>query len=92
MSFYTGTEIKEGALIGHRGEEEYKILDDADVLEFFAAHSNKPANEFAQAYLSNTKFFGQDLTKIEGLTEAVSSALEEIRTKGMKVALENIIK
>lgn len=92
MSFYTGTEIKEGALIGHRGEEEYKILDDADVLEFFAAHSNKSANEFAQAYLSNTKFFGQDLTKIEGLTEAVSSALEEIRTKGMKVALENIIK
>ena len=90
MRFYTGTQIKENALIGHRKEEEYKILDDLEVLKFFAANSDKPAREFTQAFLSHTKFFGQDLTKVEGLVEAVSSALEEIRTKGMKEALEKI--
>lgn len=90
MRFYTGTQIRENALIGHRGEEEYKILDDLEVLQFFAANSDKTAREFTQAFLSHTKFFGQDLTKVKDLAEAVSNALEEIRTKGMKEALEKI--
>lgn len=33
MAFYTGTEIRDKALIGHRDGEEYQILDDAYVLE-----------------------------------------------------------
>ena len=89
MAFYTGTEIRDKALIGHRDGAEYNILDDAAVLEFFAANSSKDAAEFAHAVLSNVDFWGQDLSAIAGLDEAVSTYLNDIRTMGMRAALEN---
>lgn len=88
MAFYTGSEIREKALIGHRGEEEYQILDDASVLEFFAANSGKEAGEFTHAVLSNTEFWGQDLTEQKGAEEAVAGYLTDIRTLGMRAAME----
>ena len=90
MAFYTGTEIRDKALIGHRDGEEYNILDDAAVLEFFAANSSKEPKEFTHAVLSNEDFWGQDLSKIEGVEEAVASYLTEIRTLGMRKAMEKI--
>ena len=36
MAFYTGSEIRDKALIGHRNGQEYNIMDDAAVLEFSA--------------------------------------------------------
>ncbi len=90
MAFYTGTEIRDKALIGHRDGKEYNILDDAAVLEFFAANSSKEPKEFAHAVLSNEDFWGQDLSKIEGVEEAVTSYLTEIRTLGMRKAMEKI--
>lgn len=88
MAFYTGSEIRDKALIGKRGEEEYKILDDETVLRFFAANSAKEAHEFAALFLSNEEFFGQDLTQIEGLTDTVAGYLNEIRELGMRGAME----
>lgn len=90
MSFYTGSEIREGALIGHRNGEEYKVLDDANALEFFATNSSKDSKEFTIAYLSNEKFFGEDLTKINGLVDSVAAYLDDIRTNGMRKAMENL--
>lgn len=90
MSFYTGSEIVDNALIGHRGTESYKVLDDKDALEFFANNSSKPSQEFAVAYLSNEKFFGEDLTKIAGLVDSVAGYLDEIKANGMRKALENL--
>lgn len=88
MAFYTGTEIRDKALIGHRNGQEYNIMDDMAVLEFFAANSGKDSKEFTEAYLSNEGFHGQDLTKVAGLSEAVASYLEDIRTLGMRKAIE----
>ncbi len=88
MAFYTGNEIREKALIGHRDGQEYNIMDDMAVLEFFAANSEKASAEFVQAYLSNTDFHGQDLTQTEGLADAVTAYLEDIRTLGMRKAME----
>lgn len=90
MAFYKGTEIRDKALIGHRDGQEYNIMDDKAVLEFFAANSQKPSREFAQAFLSNEEFFGQDLTKVDGLVDAIAAYLDEIADKGMRKALENI--
>jgi len=89
MAFYTGTEIRDKALIGHRDGQEYNIMDDRAVLEFFAANCEKPSKEFAQNFLSNTEFFGQDLTKIDGLVDAVAGYLDEIAAKGMRKTLED---
>lgn len=90
MSFYTGSEIVDNALIGNRAGSEYKIMDDAEVLEFFAAHSSKSSKEYTQAYLSNVKFFGEDLTKYQGLVDKVAGYLDEIKANGMRKALESI--
>lgn len=91
MAFYTGTELKEKALIGNRDGKEYSILDDEKVLEFFRDNSGKDTKEFVTAYLSREDFHGQDLTKVDGLVDAVTHYLDDIRTNGMRKALCRIL-
>lgn len=55
MAFYTGTEIRDKALIGHRGEQEYNILDDAAVLEFLRQTAAKSQeNSHMQSFRMKT--------------------------------------
>lgn len=88
MAFYTGSEIRDKALIGHRDGVEYNVLDDAPVLEFFAENSGKDAGEYVHAVLSNDSFWGEDLSAISGVEEAVTSYMTDIRTLGMRKAME----
>lgn len=88
MAFYTGSVIEDKALIGNRNGEKYRIMDDEAVLTFFAENSSKDADELAGMFLSREDFFGQDLIKIEGLTDAITGYLDEIRTEGMRAAME----
>lgn len=90
LAFYTGSEIRDAALIGHRGDEEYRIMDDAAVLEFFAENSAKDAGEYAELALANEDFWGQDLTALTGVREAVASYVSDIRALGMRGAMEKI--
>lgn len=87
MAFYSAREIRDGKLIGHRNGEEYMISDDAAVLEFFVENSTKATEEFVGAFLSNETFFGQDLTLVAGLKDAVVSYLDDIKANGMREAL-----
>ena len=87
MAFYSATEIREGKLVGHRNVEEYIISDDAPVLEFFVENSAKATEEFVAAFLSKEAFFGQDLTQIAGLKDAVATYLDDIKANGMREAL-----
>ena len=88
MAFYTGTEIRDKALIGHRDGQEYNIMDDAAVLEFFAANSGKETDEFVRAVLGNTSFWGVDLGAEPEAEKMVASCLKDIRELGMRGALE----
>lgn len=88
MAFYSATELRDGALIGKRNGEEYKIMDDADVLEFFKANCEKEESEFVKAFLSNEKFFGEDLTKQLDLADIVTKNLKDIHAMGMRKAME----
>ena len=83
LSFYTGSEIRDGALIGNRYEKEYLIRDDPDVLIFFSKHSQDTPISYVTAVLGNKSFWGQDLNLIEGFTDAVSFYLQDIRLNGM---------
>lgn len=87
MAFYTGSEIRGKALIGHRDGVEYNIMDDEKVLAFFRDYSSKDTKTFVTAYLSNEEFHGQDLTQVAGLADAVSAYLDDIRANGMRAAL-----
>lgn len=92
MAFYSSVELREDSLVGRRDGEEYMIRDDKDVLEFFKDNSTKTSTEFVKAFLSNEKFFGTDLSAIDGLVEKVASHLDEIRNAGMRTALQNNLK
>jgi len=92
MSFYTSEKTGEMSLIGNRDGEEYTIRDDKDVLDFFKDNSSKEPKEFAQAFLSTEKFFGQDLTKVDGLVDAIASYITDIRANGMRAVVEELVK
>lgn len=90
IEFYKGTEIVDGVLKGSRDGQPYDIKDDAEVLEFFAANSSKEPAELVKAYLGREDFHGQDLNKVEGLTDAVTAYVADIRENGMRKALQKI--
>lgn len=90
MAFYTGSEIKDSALIGSRDGEEYRILDDMAVLQFFAQNSQKDAVEYTHNVLSNKEFWGQDLSVIPNLEQTVASFVSDIRTSGMRKTMEKV--
>lgn len=99
IAFYNGTEIKEdekGAkyLESTRDEGVYPNKDTLPVLEFFAAlnKETKDAKVIANKVLSNTEFWKEDLTKYAGLEEVVAKHLADIKSKGMKTALADIVK
>ena len=87
MAFYSGSEIRDKALIGHRGEQEYNVMDDMAVLEFFRDNSGKSSEEFTKSFLGRIDFFGQDLNEIEGLTSTIAEHLDHIKANGMRYAL-----
>jgi len=45
--------------------------------------------EISKAVLKNTEFWGQDLTEIKGLTNAITIALEEIEVNGIEIGFAN---
>ena len=87
MAFYQGDEINDGALIGNRNGEEYRIMDDISVMEFFRDNCRKETSEFVSAFLGRVDFFGQNLNEVEGLTDAVTAYLNDIKENGMREAL-----
>ncbi len=88
MAFYSSDKLSENALLGNRNGEEYKIMDDAFVLEFFRDNSKKSSEELVNAFLENESFLGTDLTKVYNTRELVTGYLEEIRNSGMRKAME----
>ena len=92
MSFYRSGEKGEMCLIGKRGDNTYKIMDDENVLEFFATNACLSNDEFVKNYLSNETFFGEDMTKYDGLVELITSYIDDINSNGMRKAMNNIEK
>jgi len=78
---------------GDRNGTTIALKDDTAVLDFFKeAWSTNNFVEVAEKVLSNTSFWGTDLTKIDGLQEEVTNNLEAILNDGMKATLEAFVK
>jgi len=90
-AFYRSSERGEGCLIGRRGGDAYEIRDDADVLDFFAAHAGDSADALARALLGNTRFWGEDLCAISGLADLVAAHLTNIESEGVAAVIREII-
>lgn len=108
IAFYESADPSKGVvnaeLTGNRNGEPYPIKDDLAVLERFAAlygvkdsDTASRAKRIAREVLSDTAWWGEDLTRRAGLEEAVSSGLEAIWNAsakggpGMKKALEALL-
>ena len=98
IAFYEGTKIENGALIGNRNGEEYKIMDSPDVLEKFASLyskdyccNGKKAATIADEILGMDAWWGMDLRTVEGLQDAVKDDLEAIWNKGMTTAMKELL-
>ncbi len=97
ISFYEGTEYEGSSLVGNRNGEKYLISDSPEVLEKFAslykaeyADTADKAAKIAHAVLSESAWWGEDLSAIDGLESVIAAHLETIWTKGMKAAIESL--
>lgn len=89
INFYCG-EFENGKYYGVRDNEKYEIRDSEEVLKFFneAWHGE----DVVKAVLSNKDFWGEDLTLLDGMENAVKNYLEDIKLSGVKSAIEKLIK
>lgn len=87
MAFYSGAKMRDRALMGTRDGQEYPIMDDGEVLEFFRETCGMDSAAFTERFLGREDFFGRDLNQVEGLTAGVAACLEDIRKNGMRAAL-----
>ncbi|MDF2588770.1 MAG: Mannitol dehydrogenase domain [Anaerocolumna sp.] len=90
LCFYRSNKIEEDTLIGVRGEQTYKIIDDLSVLEYFAHHSEKPTKNYVLAILSNQEFFGEDMTRYHGLVDEMIQYINQIDTIGMRETIKEL--
>jgi tagaturonate reductase len=83
IRFYDGRPVSERELTGTRKGHPYPIRDDADILQFFAAqwqayHTTHDLHQLVRAVLSNTHFWGRDLTEIKGFSAAIEGHLRHL--------------
>lgn len=96
IAFYRGTEIRNGALIGHRNGAEYLVKDNLPILEKFAqtwreaGDSATAAARVADTVLQQSDWWGKDLRTIPGLADVVTADLARILKDGMLSALQSI--
>ncbi len=91
LAFYTCQRQADGSYAGLRpGGGTYPVLDDQQVLEFFALSSGKPLEEYVQLAASNIAFWGRDLSLVPGFVQAVEHYLDAIRAVGPRAAMNQI--
>lgn len=82
---------------GKRGEEAIALKDDQSVLDFFSAkwaavnNSELTIEELVNAVLSNSEFWGEDLTAYNGLASQVTSYVNEISVAGINKVLNEFV-
>ena len=92
IAFYCGAKKEDGSFAGVRAAgNEYPIVDDQFVLDFFAGMQGKTSAEIANAVLTNVEFWGSDLTaELPGFEASVAASLEEIRADA-KAAIAKVV-
>ncbi|WP_409969237.1 tagaturonate reductase [Bengtsoniella intestinalis] len=89
LAFYTGKEISGNSLLGCRDGASYPIIDNMEVLQFFAQHSQDDG--FIHAVASHEAFWGCDLTAIPDFEATVTAHWRTIATQGLAVAMKAVV-
>ena len=96
ITFYRGTEIRDGALMGRRGDEEYRIQDGQSILEAFAGWwaefdgTSGGIRRLTDAVLQREDWWGKDLRQLPGMSRAVARYTEFILNHGVRATLQQM--
>ena len=88
IEFYNGKFDESGIFKGSRNGEAYEIRDNKEILDFFSSINNTPKK--VKKILSNSDFWGCDLTQIDGATKFVEKVCKSIEADGVKAAMEHL--
>jgi tagaturonate reductase len=83
---------------GKRGTEDIQLSDDQDILDLFNHQwgtfdgTVESVRAIVNTVLGYEKIWEMDLNAVPGLTDTVTNYLYEIETKGMKRAIESLVK
>lgn len=94
IRFYKGEFNSAGKFTGKRGEDIYEINDSRDVQLYFEEQWRQSEQDTAllcSKILSNESFWGQNLNKIEGLSEMTAAFLSNILKAGIVKAAEALL-
>jgi tagaturonate reductase len=95
ISFYQGRREAPRSSIGRRLDSLYQIVDEPDVLDFFARRDDLYAGDrerLCREALGQTAFWGLDLNQVEGFPAAVIQAFELIQGQGVRQALGPVVR
>lgn len=93
INFYHGTVVENGKMKGNMDGKQYDICDMPEVLEFFSNQYKyyekyKNASILVSEVLSNKDFWDEDLTKYDGLIDAVTKYFEDIQKYGVRTIMK----
>jgi tagaturonate reductase len=91
LDFYDG-KFTGGDYAGERQGQAYPIRDNADVLAIISAawRDSKGSAALAATLLADSRLWGEDLTRIAGLRDAVAHSLARIDAVGIKAAMAEL--
>lgn len=90
LAFYSSDDLREDGLHAKRvNGDEYVIYDDRTVLDFFAENTGKA--DFILKACENADFWGEDMNRYDGFTEAVADWYEKIKTEPV-TALSEVLR
>ena len=91
IAFYSGKELTADGLRANRGSNDYLVKDDQPILEFYYNNRDLANAELVHAVCSNVDFWGEDLTRIAGFEEAVTTYLDAIDEKGAYEVMKELV-
>lgn len=89
LLFMKSTLAEDGKYYGEYNEKKYLINDD-HAAYYAAKWENTEAPALVQKVLSDTEFWGDNLAKLPGFTEAVTNKLDSLIRKGAAAAMKSL--
>ena len=94
IAFYGGNIVRredDGLVCVRPAGNEYKVQDDAWVLDFYFERKDATDEELVKDVLSNTKMWDKDLCEIPSLYDTVLADYKLIKEKGAEVAYASVL-
>lgn len=82
---------EDGLICRRPNGDEYKVQDDAPVLDFYYENRRADEETLVHNVMTNESFWGRDLTKVKGFEALAVEDLKKIRTKGAREAYASVL-